>query len=62
MTPLPTHPICSACRSDARENRTLHVTFCPIHGFGARIDVVPGVARDAYVTAAIATGRAGGGA
>lgn len=64
MTSPPlTHPICSLCRSDARRNDRLGITYCPIHGHDGRIDFAPGVAREAFVVATVATATAatGGG-
>ena len=36
--------VCERCRSDARHNLTLRISFCPIHGFSARlVEVRPAV-------------------
>jgi hypothetical protein len=34
-TPLALRLVCARCRSDARHNLTLCISFCPIHGFAA---------------------------
>jgi hypothetical protein len=34
-TPLALRLVCARCRSDARHNLTLRISFCPIHGFDA---------------------------
>ena len=34
-TPLAMRLVCARCRSDARHNPTLRISFCPIHGFAA---------------------------
>ncbi len=34
-TPLGMRLVCSRCRSDARHNLTLRISFCPIRGFAA---------------------------
>jgi hypothetical protein len=42
-TSLSTSPprfVCERCRSEARHNLTLHISFCPIHGFaGSLVEV-----------------------
>jgi hypothetical protein len=37
LAPSPPAPrfVCTRCRSDARHNLILRVSFCPIHGFAA---------------------------
>jgi hypothetical protein len=34
-TPLAPRLFCASCRSDARHNLALRISFCPIHGFDA---------------------------
>ena len=33
--------ICRLCRQDATHNEVLHVSFCPAHGLGAPLDILP---------------------
>ncbi|HXQ49212.1 MAG TPA: hypothetical protein VN842_05520 [Thermoplasmata archaeon] len=34
-TPPAPRLVCARCRSDARHNLILRISFCPIHGFAA---------------------------
>jgi hypothetical protein len=36
-TSLAPRLVCARCRSDARHNLTLRISFCPIHGFAAEL-------------------------
>ena len=36
-TPPPLRLVCARCRSEARHNRILRISFCPIHGFAAEL-------------------------
>ena len=41
--------VCERCRSDACHNLTLRISFCPIHGFAARlVEVRPAVCARAH--------------
>jgi hypothetical protein len=36
-TPPAARLVCARCRSDARHNLILRISFCPIHGFAAEL-------------------------